>query len=138
MIKDHSTFDSSGHERTLVHIEFLSPGDSSFAGLVRPHRLAQRHVWQELQSAQRPYWPLPILRLTAAAARERLVTRVPSRRKLDCNGPVLSRKAGLEPDGRVQRSRISPLPSSRVNDREAVQRKFRVKLRLKLRRAVFP
>ena len=52
MIEDRWAFDTRGHERTLLHIEFLSPGDS--AGLVRPHRLAQRHVWQELQSARRP------------------------------------------------------------------------------------
>jgi transcriptional regulator with XRE-family HTH domain len=58
---------------------------------------------------------------------------------LHCNGPVLRRKEGRESDSPVHRSLGSLLcPSSRVNDREALLRKFRVKLRLKLLPAVFP
>ena len=58
MIRGCWTFDTREHERTLLHIEFLSIGirRSGFtAGLERPHRLAQRHVWQELRSVRRPY-----------------------------------------------------------------------------------
>lgn len=58
---------------------------------------------------------------------------------MHCNGPVLRRKEGRESDSPVHRSLGSLLcPSSRVNDREALLRKFRVKLRLKLLPAVFP
>jgi hypothetical protein len=79
-----------------------------------------------------------ILHLTAAVAREQSGTRVRSRRKLHCNGPVLRRKEGRESDSPVHRSLGSLLcPSSRVNDRRVPLRKFRVKLRLKLLPAVF-
>ena len=58
---------------------------------------------------------------------------------MHCNGPVLRRKEGRESDSPVHRSLGSLLcPSSRVNDKEAPLRKFRVKLRLKLLPAVFP
>ena len=79
MIESCWAFDTRGHERTLLHIEFLSPWDSSLAGLARPYRLAQRHVWQELHQLGARIGLLSILRLTGSAAREQRVTRVPTR-----------------------------------------------------------
>jgi transcriptional regulator with XRE-family HTH domain len=140
MIEDYWPFDTSGHERTLVHVEFLSPGDSVVAGLARPHRLAQRHVWQELHSARRPESVRqPILRFTAAAAREQRVTRVLRRQKLHRNGPAPRRKVGREPHSPAHRSLGFLLCPSPLSERHAdALRKFRVKLRLKLPRATFP
>jgi len=83
--------------------------------------------------------PLTPAALGAEEARERWRACVASRRELHRNSPVLRRKAGRESDSPAQRSLGSLLCPSPLSERqEALLRKFRVKLRLKLRPAVFP
>jgi transcriptional regulator with XRE-family HTH domain len=77
--------------------------------------------------------------LRAEEARERWRARVTNQRELHRNSLMLRRKAGWESDSPAHRSLGYLLCPSPLSERqEALLRKFRVKLRLKLRSAVFP